>query len=194
MWLHDLQIEITLAKSEKFDELMAAANEDKEAAEAQEQNWNLFFCVFCRRSNYSVPCLSLLKHFWFILILAHFECYRGLWCSLYLWTFLFTDRIVVGVDKIFFLHKVFNKVINYVGYGFWSIAIKTMWDVAYTWALEQGKLSSYLLRCLEQKCKAHDQRIWILVTSCVVAITRLFVISVQLGYSSLTSHFGSESF
>lgn len=43
MWLRDLQIEITLAKSEKFDELMAAANEDKEAAEAQEQNWNLFF-------------------------------------------------------------------------------------------------------------------------------------------------------
>ena len=36
MWLHDLQIEITLAKSDKFDELMAAANEDKEAA--QEQN------------------------------------------------------------------------------------------------------------------------------------------------------------
>ncbi|CAH8352124.1 unnamed protein product [Eruca vesicaria subsp. sativa] len=32
------KIEITLAKSEKFDELMAAANEDKESAEAQEQN------------------------------------------------------------------------------------------------------------------------------------------------------------
>ncbi|KAF8053834.1 hypothetical protein N665_1371s0005 [Sinapis alba] len=32
------KIEITLAKSEKFDELMAVANEDKEAAEAQEQN------------------------------------------------------------------------------------------------------------------------------------------------------------
>ncbi|KAH0911276.1 hypothetical protein HID58_034597 [Brassica napus] len=31
-------IEITLAKSDKFDELMAAANEEKEAAEAQEQN------------------------------------------------------------------------------------------------------------------------------------------------------------
>ncbi|CAN6822158.1 hypothetical protein Bca52824_039971 [Brassica carinata] len=32
------KIEITLAKSEKFDELMAAANEEKEAAEAQEQS------------------------------------------------------------------------------------------------------------------------------------------------------------
>ncbi|WZZ45906.1 hypothetical protein YC2023_042165 [Brassica napus] len=32
------KIEITLAKSDKFDELMAAANEDKEAADAQEQN------------------------------------------------------------------------------------------------------------------------------------------------------------
>jgi hypothetical protein len=33
-----LQIEITLVKSEKFDELMAAANEEKEDAEAQVQN------------------------------------------------------------------------------------------------------------------------------------------------------------
>lgn len=33
-----LQIEITLVKSEKFDELMAAANEEKEAAEAQVQS------------------------------------------------------------------------------------------------------------------------------------------------------------
>ncbi|KAL0800260.1 hypothetical protein Bca101_055435 [Brassica carinata] len=32
------KIEITLAKSEKFDELMAAATEEKEAAEAQEQS------------------------------------------------------------------------------------------------------------------------------------------------------------
>ncbi|CAN6824428.1 unnamed protein product [Brassica oleracea var. botrytis] len=32
------KIEITLAKSDTFDELMAAANEDKEAADAQEQN------------------------------------------------------------------------------------------------------------------------------------------------------------
>ncbi|CDY15643.1 BnaA07g08140D [Brassica napus] len=32
------KIEITLSKSEKFDELMAAANEEKEAAEAQEQS------------------------------------------------------------------------------------------------------------------------------------------------------------
>ncbi|KAL1219254.1 hypothetical protein V5N11_029539 [Cardamine amara subsp. amara] len=31
------KIEITLVKSEKFDELMAAANEEKEAAEAQVQ-------------------------------------------------------------------------------------------------------------------------------------------------------------
>ncbi|XP_013748556.1 uncharacterized protein At2g34160 isoform X2 [Brassica napus] len=32
------KIEITLGKSEKFDELMAAANEEKEAAEAQVQS------------------------------------------------------------------------------------------------------------------------------------------------------------
>lgn len=32
------QIEITLVKSDKFDELMAAANEEKEAAEAQVQS------------------------------------------------------------------------------------------------------------------------------------------------------------
>ncbi|CAN6816944.1 unnamed protein product [Brassica oleracea] len=32
------KIEITLAKSDTFDELMSAANEDKEAADAQEQN------------------------------------------------------------------------------------------------------------------------------------------------------------
>lgn len=35
-----IQIEIVLGKSEKFDELMAAAAEEKEAAEAEEQqNW-----------------------------------------------------------------------------------------------------------------------------------------------------------
>ncbi|ESQ52011.1 hypothetical protein EUTSA_v10017416mg [Eutrema salsugineum] len=33
-----VKIEITLVKSEKFDELMAAANEEKEAAEAQVQS------------------------------------------------------------------------------------------------------------------------------------------------------------
>lgn len=46
--------------------------------------------------------VSLLKHFLFILILAHFECYRGLWCFLYLWTFLFTDRSRwILLDKVF---------------------------------------------------------------------------------------------
>lgn len=102
MWLHDLQIEITLAKSDKFDELMAAANEDKEAADAQEQNWYLFFFLCFVDDLIILFLVSLLKHFLFILILAHFECYRGLWCFLYLWTFLFTDRSRwILLDKVF---------------------------------------------------------------------------------------------
>ena len=38
------QIEILLGKTENFDELMAAAAEEREAAEAEEQGWRGLFC------------------------------------------------------------------------------------------------------------------------------------------------------
>lgn len=37
--LFPFQIEILLGKTENFDELMAAAAEEREAAEAEEQSW-----------------------------------------------------------------------------------------------------------------------------------------------------------
>ena len=39
------QIEILLGKTENFDELMAAAAEEREAAEAEEQGWRGLFVV-----------------------------------------------------------------------------------------------------------------------------------------------------
>lgn len=51
-----------LGKTENFDELMAAAAEEREAVDAEEQSWMISFGLFLYFTSSEVMCLMILNY------------------------------------------------------------------------------------------------------------------------------------